>query len=287
MNYFLLYIQLIYLNTFLASQTLKITPLITYGHYRKITVYSYSYDLTLALLISYVINNVSNISFKNISVKKLFIYQGVTLLSAIIFALLGEVKFLQNFTISGDFWKHLSLREIIVFLIIGIPLVYLTCRDFFIIWRDKKCKNTIFAISAMLNLFIINYVLLIVNSAKNVHYHIHHAIFSTFMALQFNDLSNNLMIIGNAIYMGVLIEGISFYGIQELYIFMTDSTTPITNMNYSLIVTVLGIIGWIFITCLNFKRITKYHIYIRGKPTMLAPIPKPAPERALTAMEGT
>ena len=117
MNYFYLYLQLIYVNTFFASQTLKITSLITKGHYQKITNYTYAYDLTITLLITYAITVISNLSFSRLSLKKLFLYQFATITSALIFALLGQVKFLQNFTLSGQFWKHLTLREIIVFII--------------------------------------------------------------------------------------------------------------------------------------------------------------------------
>ena len=252
-NYFLLYLQGIYLNTFLASQTLQISPFIKSGHHEKITPYSYSYDLTLCMLITYTVSSLSMFEFKNVNIKKLFVYHFITTLSAIVFAMLGEVKFLEDFTISGDFWKHLSLREIIVFLIIGLPLVYLSFKDCFVLFKDKRCKNTLVPFLIILILFSINYTLLIINSAKNIHYHIHHAIFASFMAIQFNDLSNYLMIIGNGIYMGVIIEGISFYGIQELYVFMTDSNDAITNIDYSLTLTIISTFFWSLLTLCLFN----------------------------------
>ena len=263
MNYFYIYLQLIYANTFFASQTLKITSLITKGHYERITNYTYAYDLTIALLITYTITSISQLTFKNLSRKKLFLYQIITISSAIIFALLGQVNFLQNFTISGNFWKHLTLREIIVFIIIGVPLLYLTIRDIFDLSKYRRCGNTILSILSLFFIFGLNYILLFINSAKNIHYHIHHAIFAALMALQFNDLTNNLLIIGNGIYMGVLVEGISFYGLSEIYIFMSDSMEPITNISYSLFFTIVLIVFWIFITCLNFKHITKYNLHAR------------------------
>ena len=165
-NYFLLYLQGIYLNTFLASQTLQISPFIKSGHHEKITPYSYSYDLTLCMLITYTVSSLSMFEFKNVNIKKLFVYHFITTISAIVFAMLGEVKFLEDFTISGDFWKHLSLREIIVFLIIGLPLVYLSFKDCFILFKDKRCKNTLVPFLIILILFSINYTLLIINSAK-------------------------------------------------------------------------------------------------------------------------
>lgn len=243
-NFFPLYLQAIYINTFLASQTLQISPLIKNGNHEAITFYSYSYDLTLTLLITYAINCISQLKFLNITKLKLIFYHTITTASAIIFALLGEVKFLQNFTISGDFWKHLSLREIFVFLLIGIPLVYLSIRDYATIYQDKRCKNIYLPTFAILILFVFNYILLIVNSAHHVHYHIHHAIFASFMAVQFNDLNDYLCILGNGIYMGVIIEGISFYGLQELYIFMTNSSSVITNFNVSLLLTFISIVLW-------------------------------------------
>ena len=73
------------------------------------------------------------------------------------------------------------------------------------------------------------------------------------MAIQFNDLSNYLMIIGNGIYMGVIIEGISFYGIQELYVFMTDSNDAITNIDYSLTLTIISTFFWSLLTLCLFN----------------------------------
>ena len=169
----------------------------------------------------------------------------------------------------------LNCKEIIVFIIIGVPLVYLSLKDFRILYKDKRCKYTLIPLGVMLILFSINYTLLIISSAKNIHYHIHHVIFASFMAIQFSDLSDYWMIFGNGLYMGILIEGISFYGINELYIFMTDSNNSIVNMDYSLTLTLILIFFWGLLTTCLFNHMHKALIkenFTEGNQVVYDPI---------------
>lgn len=58
--------------------------------------------------------------------------------------------------------------------------------------------------------------------AKGIHWHVHHAIFAGVLSLWFTNWGNTIEMIMHAIMMGVVIEGINFYGIQELYLFLSD-----------------------------------------------------------------
>lgn len=239
-KYFLLFLQTIYLNTYLFSKSLVISPFIKNGDHQKVTNYSYAYDLTIVMFITYTLNLISNTGDINIFNKGyqkykekrfVYIYFLVTLLSSIIFAFLGEVSFLRNFTISGDFWKHITLKEIGVFAIIGIPIAYLTLKELVIMIKNKTMRHLFFVYALIACLFGFNLMCLKIYGAENIHYHVHHAIFAGVMSVIFCQWDNIYSLVMHGIYMGVLIEGISFYGLQELYIFMSNNSH---NSNYSI-----------------------------------------------------
>ena len=113
------------------------------------------------------------------------------------FALLGEVPFLHNIVIVKDFWKHLT------------PAAWGTI--------------LFFAYFCFILFYIGIFALLSGGGATGIHWHIHHAIFAGFLSLWFTNWGNTIEMIMHAIMMGVVIEGINFYGIQELYLFLSDA----------------------------------------------------------------
>ena len=64
------------------------------------------------------------------------------------------------------------------------------------------------------------FLILKANNAENIHYHVHHAIFSGLLSLWFIDWNSYVEMITHAILMGIVIEGIDFYGIQELFLLL-------------------------------------------------------------------
>lgn len=257
---FILFLQFIYLNTYFFSQTLQLSPFIKNYNHRKITNYTYAYDLTIVMMLSYSVNCLSefyrnfnrkrlndfNFVFKNSITKlDLFIYAFLNWISAFIFAILGEIPFLQTFTISGDFYKHLTVKELAVFAVIGLPIIFYTLRDIYRLIRLRECSRTLFLYFPILILFGFNYLTLFLYKAKNIHYHIHHAIFAGLMAIINNNWSDRSTFVFHAVYMGVLVEGISFYGLEELYIFMVDDPNNIIqSATFSGILTLSSITSW-------------------------------------------
>ena len=263
---FLIFFQFIYINTYLISKTLEISPLINKNDHVNITNYGYAYDLTLIFFITYAMNT---ISFFNHIEKKLFeniewnyyfkkryiyLYTFLTIASSIVFALLGEVPFLRNFSISGEFWKHFTVKEVMVFLIIGIPIVFNTIKEIFFLIKNREFKRTFFIYLFIFTIFFYNYLILLSNGATQIHYHIHHAIFAGIMAVLSSDWKYITSFIMHAIYMGVLIEGISFYGVEEIYIFMTDETEK-CNYTVSLIFSTISIIIFLNFIYVFYERL--------------------------------
>jgi len=261
---FFIFLQTIYVNTYLFSKSLEISPFINNSDHEKVSAYSYTYDLSIIMFITYALNvistfgNTTNVIGKgnqNIFNRKyILFYCLTTILSALGFALLGEVSFFKDFTISGDFWKHLTLKEIVVFAIIGIPLAFLTLRELYILIKRRSIRSLLIKYVLISSLFVGNLLCLKLYGATNIHYHIHHAIFAGVMSIIFNKWDNIWSILMHAIYMGVLIEGISFYGLQELYIFMTnDSPKAIYSISFT--AAFISLFLWIIFCLMFYKKL--------------------------------
>jgi len=70
--------------------------------------------------------------------------------------------------------------------------------------------------------FLTTYFLFTFSNIVSSHtYHIHHAIFSGLLSMWFIDWNNTIVMIFHAI-MGI--EGIDFYGIQELFLFLVNDS---------------------------------------------------------------
>lgn len=259
---FFLFLQSIYLNCYLFTKSIEISPFINSNDHNTVTNYSYAYDFSVIMFITYTLNTISHIHDTNVLVSNplyknrtyVFIYCLVTILSGIGFALLGEVPFLKVFTISGDFWKHLSLKELVVFCLIGVPIVLLTTRELLIMIRNRTMRRLFFVYSLILGLFALNLFCLKLYNAENIHYHVHHAIFAGVMSVIFSKWNGIWNILMHAIYMGVLIEGISFYGLQELYIFMCDNS-HIVNYSISFVFSFVSLFLWIVLGLIFYPRL--------------------------------
>ena len=262
---FFLFLQTIYFNAYLFSKSLEISPYISKSNHSKVTVYSYSYDISIILFITYALNLISNTTNMNILVNEvsfkkykskfyILLYCFVCVVSALVFALLGEVSFLRNFSLSGDFWKHISLKEAIVFCLIGFPLLYFTLSELFNSIKERRFRYLTVVYLSISVLFGLNLLCLVMYGAENIHYHVHHAIFAGVMSVIFSSWDNIYSIIMHGLYMGVLIEGISFFGLQELYIFMTNNSAMVTySASFAISFAVLFL--WIIFGLLFFHRL--------------------------------
>jgi len=247
---FLLFFQTIYTLTYFATETLQLSKSINKYDHLQVTDYSYVYNLTLILFVCYSINNISSIGLNivlheiNLRNYDIVLYLFFCLGGGIVFALLGEIPALQQIVITGGFWKHLSIASIVAIVIIGLPLFFILCREIYFSWKEKILRRELFNIIVLISSFGISYVTLIVNDAEEIHLHVHHAIFAGTLALFCSNWKKRYIMYLHAILMGVVIEGIGFYGIAEFYIFMCKNSI-ITSFTNSLMIT--AFYGWLWI----------------------------------------
>lgn len=224
-NSVVLAFMFIYVSVYLVSQVIQISPFISSHSHNIITSNSYAYNMLFSILISYFLFTFSNIRAKKISFIGLLIYWFSCTVGAISFALLGEVSFLKDIAITKGWLKRLSPAAFIV--VAGFSIIifcigikeYLTKNHF-----HDKCRSFL-----KISLLLIFYysILFILESADatNIHYHVHHAICAGLMSLWFIDWDKYIELIIHGVFMGIVIEGIDFYGIQELFLFLSNDNS--------------------------------------------------------------
>ena len=213
-------------SVYLSCEALQLSPFIAKPDHNSPTVSAYVYNLVYVWLTTFFLLKQQNITENNIP-DSLF-YWCMSHIGGLGFAMLGEVPFLRNLVIVNNFWKDLTLNAWITIIIIGSIIIYIgvwEAVDSFIQGRFKKNLINILLIGVSYTYVL---VLLHVNDAKYIHFHVHHAIFAGILSSWFATWKSWLEMGMHAILMGVVVEGIDFYGIGELSLFMTKGTTMMT-----------------------------------------------------------
>jgi len=256
---YLLFFQTIYTLTYFATETLQLSDYINKKDHLQITDYSYVYNLTLILFVCYSINNISSVGLNivlheiNLKHHDIVLYVFFCVGGGIGFALLGEIPSLQKIVITGDFWKHLSPVSIITIIVIGIPIIIILCREIYFSWKEKILRRELFNIVILSASFGLSYTMLIANGATEVHLHVHHAIFAGTILMFCSNWEKRYIMYLHAILMGVVIEGIGFYGIAEFYIFMCKNSV-VPSFTDSLITVSIYSWVWFLIFFVSYKR---------------------------------
>jgi hypothetical protein len=240
-QYNILQLMLIFIGVYLNCQVLKLSNLISGSSHIAPTVGLYAYDLLLTVLVTLPLVRMTDILGKTFN---FFLYMLFCNLGGLGFALLGEVPFLHNIVIVKDFWKHLTPAAwgtVIFFasIIIGVGMreIRTSCR------YNTFPRQTINYFCFIL-FYIGIFALLSGGGATGIHWHIHHAIFAGFLSLWFTNWGNTIEMIMHAIMMGIVIEGINFYGIQELYLFLSDDGSNV-KMKYAFFISMCYLFGMI------------------------------------------
>lgn len=218
-------------SVYFASQTLKMSPLIT-GSYDE-TPFSLIYNSLYGILIVMGLYQLINIK----TFEKKILYTTCCHLSAIAFALAGEIPFLKNFRLTRGFWKRLPLEGKVVICSIALILFLAVCFQGQLAYRKKKwCKQFFPLILLGITWFVL--WSMVIDEKVSFYIHVHHALFAGLFSCWFRDFTSKIDVIMHAVLIGVVIEGVDFYGISELCLFMLQNTPPITVTGF--------IFAWLF-----------------------------------------
>lgn len=226
----------------------------SYNHH-PITVYNVIYGLISSILCCYAVMKASKTPKIN----------PTWLLSChfgtVGFALLAQVPWLSNISITQGWLQRLSPSAIVVVIIFIAILAYLgfrqvreTCRI-----HDWDIKIHAYAI------FIVVYLAVFVvieARGENFHFHVHHAIAATFLSLFFTNWKTKLDVILHGVLIGIAIQGIAFFGSEEAMLFMIQNG-PISELTL--------FISWISIVVIFIV----YNYIFREKKVDIQVIPLP------------
>jgi hypothetical protein len=246
---------ILFTNAFFWSETLQSSSIIASSSHNDNTVSTFGCDLIIMWLVVYFLLNQQKIYLHNKPDELL--YWIFLHLGAIGFALLGEVPFLKNIVIVNNFWKHLNPSAWLVIFFIGGTIIGIGIKELIDSCKDKKFKFSLFNIALVASGYSYMLFILKIGNAKAIHYHVHHAIFAGVLSLWFTDWNNWFEMSMNAILMGVVVEGINFYGVGELFLFLTDGHVEMSfynSMTISLLYTVLILLLFAFSYSINLYK---------------------------------
>ena len=148
-------------------------------------------------------------------------------MGAILFGLAGEIPCLKGFALTPGFWNRLSLAgkaclTVLALVICAICIIQL--------YRSLKKQNYVQQLVPIVLLATIWIYLWVFVKSEHIYYtiHVHHALFAGLFSNWFRNFNSRFDIIINAIFIGIVIEGIDFYGIGELSLFMMHESIKVT-----------------------------------------------------------
>ncbi len=244
--------MLFYNLTYLWSSVLELSPMVSTDSHIKSTPAVFAYDFLFINMLCYGLFVFSDVNVKKelLNYKRLFLYGAFCLVGGVGFALLGEVPYLKHFSIVPGFWKHLDFKAKITIVFFTCVIVGLILKEGVDSIKKRLFKHELVRVLEFVWLYGTVLFYLTYFGASSVQYHLHHAILATFLSLFFLNWENIIEMLMHAVLMGVLVEGIDFYGIGELYLFMTKTGPVIPYDNVfisSVYISLLYILGIIVI----------------------------------------
>lgn len=192
------------------------------SHHQSLTVVSIAYGLLTSLLVVYALVHLAG--------NRISAADGCWMVAlhagGIGFALLGEVPFLSNIVITRGWLHRLSPAAVFVTVLFATLIVVVGYRQTLESVRDHRCARKGAALGALVAAYGLVYVVILA-SGSAFHFHIHHAIFAGALALYMTDLKTLLDRVAHGILLGVVVEGICFYGSLEAQLYMVhDRALP-------------------------------------------------------------
>ena len=242
-------------NVYLISECLQLSPWISSSSHNSTTVYSYVYNLLYVWLLQFTLLKMSNIVspvFPNVITYSIFY-----ILGGLGFALLGEVPFLHDLAITPGFWGRLNGNAKITIIIGAIIFIALGIKQLYIAVKNKDLCRHFCPYLLFLIFYGTTLTMLVTSNTKMINIHVHHAICASLISFWFTDWTIKSSMITHAVLMGVVVEGIDFYGIGELSLFMLNNSTKL-SLTSALVIAGIVFIGSFIILFFIQKHLKKY-----------------------------
>lgn len=240
MYYFLIFNAF---SVYFASQCLQQSSFIDPKSHDPITQFNITYNALYSILLVLGLHQLQSIELKNKRDK--ILYTLTCHAGAIIFGLAGEYGPLQGFALTPGFWRRLPPEGKLIVVAIAALIAVL------VIWqgiRAKKRRSCQKQWFPWMCVFITWFILWVTLLKDHKYVHVHHALFAGFFSCWFSDFTSLLDIIVNAFLTGIVIEGIDFYGIGELTLFILKENAQIYSVGvqaaWLLSILGVGIVIW-------------------------------------------
>ena len=173
---------------------------------------NFAYNIFYTVVLVYVlIREVIGKTYFNIK------YWFIAHLSAIVFALIGELDIFK-FSIDSKTKFNLT-RYLIIFIPVAILAILISIQLYY-------QKIRLMLITKIGLIYLLIYILLRSITA-NIFIHLHHSFISGVLALCFSDFNLTYNKYLHAIFIGIVVQGLNFFSLSELYIFnISDESTP-------------------------------------------------------------
>lgn len=254
-------------NVYFACQSLQLSPLITSDAHNKATIYAYAYDLIYSILTVFIVTKISGIYINY--PPNIFVYYIFYLLGGLGFAMLGEVSFLKHLAIVPGFWKHLNNNGKLTIIVFAVGIIILGLIQLNRAVRDRDCCKHFIPYLLFIIFYGTTLCIMLATHASDLNIHVHHAICASLLSFWFTDWNTKSSMIFHAILMGVVVEGIDFYGIGELSLFLINNG-DIVAYPISLTITItslfISIPFLLYFNCYKSKYIRqkKYNLQINN-----------------------
>lgn len=239
-------------STYMASTLLECTSMIQPNHHNTVRATTFCYGLFFALCSVYTLVGVTVADDPEQVPHTKVVWWVSAHAGAVVFALLGEVPWLENFALTPGWWGRLPLEGKLTVCLLCAGLVALGVRQCAEAWKRRLCLAKATGYALFVGAYLAVYACLASVGAQTV-WHVHHAIAAGFLSLCFGDWASNIDVVVHGACIGVLVEGIAFYGIDECMLFIVHHDARVGPASVLLAWGVVVAGGFVLFTLLRFR----------------------------------
>lgn len=226
-------------SVYFASQALQESTLISTHSHNEVTPFNITYNALYSLLVVLGLHQLQQLRTMNTCQQ--IMYTIGCHLGAFVFGIGGEFGPLRNFSLTPGFWERLSFEGKGMLILLALLIGALVSFQGYRAARTKTCARQWMPWFVLVVVWFVLWVTLL---KDHLYVHVHHALFAGLFSCWFSR-NSSFDIVVNAIFTGIVIEGIDFYGIGELTLFIIESNQGVFDIGLRC-AWILSVIGLIF-----------------------------------------
>ena len=237
--------MLVLTGVYFSCETLQSSHLLKPSSYFPANTTSFAYNLLLIWLVNFFLLTQQKIADQMIP-DNIF-YWIFANIGGLGYAFLGDIPFTPDEQSGPNLWKIISIGTWSSIVTTSVIILILVIIELYKSYKYAKIKTDLLKILLVGAAYGYILSILIRGNALEIHYHAYHAIFAGVLSLWFSNWKNWVVILMHAILMGVVVEGIKFYGIGELFLFLTKGSLIMTfNLSITILICFYCVLGFLY-----------------------------------------